>query len=264
MNNTEPKTTEWPPPKDVFFLLIITFGLLMVSPIVLDQLGILSMDSKWQLMLGECLIIVPALFYIRKKQLPAQVAFRLNKVQPPVLIISFAMAFPLTLLFEEINLIIEKFLPMPEEIVQLYKQFFTADTTSDWIFLLLIVVILAGVFEEMIFRGLLQQVLENALDITRAILATAFVFALMHGNPFAVVQIVFLGVIIGVLAWRSNSIWPAAVVHATNNLISIILVNTTEENLTFMEWHGHINPIFLIIAVALLYYLMKEFYRITE
>ncbi|MCB9503014.1 MAG: CPBP family intramembrane metalloprotease [Deferribacteres bacterium] len=264
MSDFETQTTQWPEPKDIFLLLLFTFMLLIFTPILLEQLQILPMDSQWQLLLGECLIILPAIFYVQKKNLPLKLAFRFNKTNSKVVLLSFFMGFPLTLIFEEINLLIDTFIPMPEDIVTLYAQIFTANSVSEWLFLLITVVLFAGVFEEAIFRGLLQQVLEHDLDVTRAVLTTAFVFAFMHGNPFAVVQIVFLGVIIGVLAWRSDSVWPAVIVHATHNFISIVLVNTSEENLAFLNWHGHINPAFLFIAIAFLYYLIREFYQATE
>jgi len=116
----------------------------------------------------------------------------------------------------------------------------------------------------MLFRGFLRNALEEKMDITRAVLATAFIFSLFHINPWWLVQIVLLGVILGVMAWKSNSIFPSAMVHAINNAIALIAANLFEGQMAFLSWKGHVNPLLLIAAIAGLYIGMVLFYRYSE
>jgi membrane protease YdiL (CAAX protease family) len=78
------------------------------------------------------------------------------------------------------------------------------------------------------------------------------------------VQIVLLGVILGVLAWKSNSIFPSATVHAINNGIALVAANTSAGEFTFMTWKGHVNPLLLVAAIVVLYVSMVLFYRYSE
>ncbi|KAA3619728.1 MAG: CPBP family intramembrane metalloprotease [Calditrichaeota bacterium] len=264
MQSQNQHDTNWPPPNEIFRLLIISFVLLLAIPMTLDQLNIINVASKWQMTIGESIIILPAMFYIYKKRISPQRAFRLRPISSYQIILSLAVAVPLTLLFEEINRITQLFIPMPEDLAHIYHELFTANSGSEWLFLIVNVIIMAGFFEEMVFRGLLQQTLEHNFDITRAIMTTAFIFALMHGNPFAVIQIVFLGIIIGVLAWRNDSVWPAVIIHVTLNFLSLIIVNTDADQLAFLFWHGHLNPLFIFFSGLIVVLIIKEFYRTTE
>ncbi|MEV0050476.1 type II CAAX endopeptidase family protein [Saccharopolyspora shandongensis] len=74
--------------------------------------------------------------------------------------------------------------------------------------------------EELIFRG----VLANALGRYGAwigVLASATVFALVHGlNPVLPVAFV-IGVVNALLLRRTGSVWPGIVVHGVNNALAI-------------------------------------------
>ncbi|MEU5853397.1 CPBP family intramembrane glutamic endopeptidase [Saccharopolyspora shandongensis] len=74
--------------------------------------------------------------------------------------------------------------------------------------------------EELIFRG----VLANALGRYGAwisVLASATVFALVHGlNPVLPVAFV-IGVVSALLLRRTGSVWPGIVVHGVNNALAI-------------------------------------------
>ncbi len=50
-----------------------------------------------------------------------------------------------------------------------------------------------------------------------AILVTTVLFAIMHVMPHAVVNAFVIGLWLGVLAWRTGSVWPGVVSHAFIN-----------------------------------------------
>ena len=255
--------SQLPHPQHVFILLLITFGLVNIIPILLETTGLLSLVSRWQLLVAEILIILPTLGFIIIRKYSFSAVFRLKKVDNRLLLLAAAMAPLLTILFEEIDRQLQYIVTMPADLAETYYEAFAVNSVSDVIFLFITVVVLAGFFEEIIFRGLLQKTLESYLDVTRAVLVSAFVFALMHGNPFAVVQIVLLGVLIGVLVWRADSVWPAIVIHAMHNLLSLVLINS-KSMANLIEWHGHVNPLILFFCSFFLYLCIKVFYRFTE
>jgi hypothetical protein len=46
---------------------------------------------------------------------------------------------------------------------------------------------------------------------------SALLFGALHLDPLRAPSLVLLGAIYGWLAWRTGSVWPAVVAHATNN-----------------------------------------------
>jgi hypothetical protein len=52
---------------------------------------------------------------------------------------------------------------------------------------------------------------------------TAFVFSAFHLDPVGLAARFELGLLFGLLAWRSGSLWPAMAAHGANNLISSLL-----------------------------------------
>lgn len=82
--------------------------------------------------------------------------------------------------------------------------------------------VLPALVEEIIFRGYIQTALKpfgNGI----AIVLSAFLFGIFHGNilqfPFAF----FMGLVFGWLLVQTGSIWPCVLMHFGNNLMSTLL-----------------------------------------
>ena len=95
----------------------------------------------------------------------------------------------------------------------------------DWITGPLFVVFIGlvpGVVEELFFRGFIQRRLLRRWPPALAIGVTSVLFALVHLDPTCVVFALPLGVWLGVIAWRTGSIWPAVACHAAvNTLVNV-------------------------------------------
>ncbi|RQW08328.1 CPBP family intramembrane metalloprotease, partial [candidate division KSB1 bacterium] len=121
---------------------------------------------------------------------------------------------------------------------------------NDAIIMLLAAVLSAAVFEEMLFRGLLQHTLEHFQSPAIAIIVSALFFAVAHFSLWTAVQIMVLGLVLGYVAWKSGTILPSMMIHALNNLFSLIMMNSPAASL---DWYhsGHVRPIWLVFAIAL-------------
>lgn len=94
-------------------------------------------------------------------------------------------------------------------------------------------VFLAPILEEMMFRGIVFSWLYE-VNPYFAHLVSAFLFGFVHimssvlsGNMFEWVQIFsyfFMGIVLSVLYEKTNNIYVPILTHATNNLISMILL----------------------------------------
>jgi membrane protease YdiL (CAAX protease family) len=81
-------------------------------------------------------------------------------------------------------------------------------------------VVLAPLFEEVVFRGLLFSTLRSALPATAAIALSGLIFGVAHGYG----ALGFLDVASSGMLWawafeKTKSIWPGMAAHAATNLV---------------------------------------------
>lgn len=88
--------------------------------------------------------------------------------------------------------------------------------------LLLWMAVAPGVFEEWLCRGVMWSILRRHVGLGGTVLATATLFALMHGltrgGLSTVIPQLLAGVVFGLLRARTGSLVPCMVVHALGNL----------------------------------------------
>lgn len=97
--------------------------------------------------------------------------------------------------------------------------------SSDQATLVLLAVIMAPIFEEIVFRGIIQKgLLNKGVKPWKAILISAVVFGLVHGNPWQFVGAVLLGSVLGLVYYKTKSLLLSILLHAFNNLISSLLI----------------------------------------
>jgi membrane protease YdiL (CAAX protease family) len=90
---------------------------------------------------------------------------------------------------------------------------------------LAMVVLIAPVFEEWLFRGVLFRSLRRSTGAITSIVITALLFAAIH--PITSFPPVFvLGLAAAWVVERSGRVWPAAMVHVGYNLFVVVLWNT--------------------------------------
>lgn len=261
MNNeiSEHDENPFPPRNEALIILFITF-LIFVSVGLLGELVL----GKIQILLGELFLLAPAYLYVRWRRFMPALIFRLRPVGWRIIMVSVMIGLALTIVGDEIDRLMSLILPLPEIIARLMKELLTAHSLTDWLIIAFGAVLFAGLFEEMLFRGFLQGALEQHSDVTRAVLLTALLFAIIHVNPWWIVQIIVLGVFLGVLAWKSDSIIPGAIVHAINNGISVAIINAGEEKFRLFEWNGHVHPLLLLAAITSLIFGLRLFYQFCE
>ena len=78
-------------------------------------------------------------------------------------------------------------------------------------------------------------------------------FALVHMNPYWIVQIYLLGLVLGYLAWRTNSIIPGLILHGLNNGFAVALNNAQDIFNKYYNWHEHVNPFWVILAIIFIF-----------
>lgn len=81
---------------------------------------------------------------------------------------------------------------------------------------------LAGIAEELLFRGFMQTRLTARWGPVPAILATSLCFGLAHFDPVQGASAVLLGIYLGAITEWSGSLRPAIVCHVVNNVFGTL------------------------------------------
>jgi membrane protease YdiL (CAAX protease family) len=257
----EPKIEPLPLPShpDLYLVLIITVILMVaVSEFLFKFLG------KFNYILAESMVIVPALFYLLMKKLHLKSILRLNSISIKLGLLSLIISLAMVALSDELDRLINLIYPMPDKISDLLSKGLKITTVQDLVFIGLAVVIISAVAEEALFRGFFQRSLEHHRGVTKAVLTSSLVFALVHFNPWWIIQVLLLSMLLGIMAWRSDSILPTAIVHATNNGLGLLSVNVDIDYLPYYTWKGHVSPLVLIISGVILYLGMISFFKLTR
>jgi len=229
----------------VFLTILLIF---FISQVLVLLFG--EYISQSSLFLVEVFTIVPASILVWQRRLPYRKIFRLNPIRRSVALVSVVIGIFLTILVDELDRLLQILIPMPEQWRQLLEEAFRFSNVQEFLIILFTAIFLAAVCEEMLFRGFFQGILERRGDIAYAVVVSAVLFATMHLNPWWAIQISILGVVLGLLAWKSNSIFPAAIVHGINNSFAIYFSVQGESELGWYLWQGHVNPIILLTSAV--------------
>jgi membrane protease YdiL (CAAX protease family) len=86
-------------------------------------------------------------------------------------------------------------------------------------------VILAPLFEELVFRGLLFAILRRRFRFLPAALISAAIFGLAHGyGVVGLISVCWSGVLWAWIYERTGSLGPGILAHAINNLLVCLAV----------------------------------------
>lgn len=134
-----------------------------------------------------------------------------------------------------------------------------ADTAGSTIASILIVGVLAGLSEELYFRGALQRLLATGpLGAHTAVWVTATLFSLMHMQFYGLVPRILLGALFGYLFLWTGSIWLPVIIHALNNSIYILSYRNPSAGI---DRFGT-GDIWLALASAIIcFFLLRTLYR---
>lgn len=194
------------------FFWALVLGLAIAVPIQFRSLYLGITVNELGVILGLTLI------FVFRDHLPVRSTLRLKLPAGPALFWGFVagllgwwvatfLANAVALYYTRIGILP----PQPFPAIQSGRQLIEA---------LVILGLLPGFCEETMFRGYILRAYER-LGAGRALIASAFLFALMHLNLQNLLANLFLGLLLGYLVYFSGSLLPGMVAHATNNALAL-------------------------------------------
>lgn len=122
---------------------------------------------------------------------------------------------------------------------------------------ILTVAALPALSEELFFRGYLFQALQTASGSITAIVLSSLLFGLFHlvtamgmmSERFLVTTL--LGLVLGIVRWRTGSVLPGMLLHAAHNSV-LVLITLYNERLTELAWNVEKDhaPLLWVAAAA--------------
>jgi len=84
--------------------------------------------------------------------------------------------------------------------------------------------LMTPIAEELFFRGVLTNLYAKRIRRTVAIFLASALFALAHAQLNVGVDTFFFGIALGILTWKTESIYPAILLHMAKNCIALSVI----------------------------------------
>ena len=112
--------------------------------------------------------------------------------------------------------------PSPETVEQIPRLF--GSSLAGMMLATFTAAFIAPIVEEIFFRGFLYSAIKKKVGVGWAIIISAVIFGFMHANAWTIMPVIIIGVVLAYLYEREKSLGPPIILHALNNLTSIIMV----------------------------------------
>jgi len=156
-------------------------------------------------------------------------------------------------------------LPMPEFMQDLILEF----SNRNGILSFITIVVLAPVFEELIFRGIILNGLLQQYSPVKSIVLSSFLFGVMHLNPWQFISAFTIGLFSGWVYYKTRKLSLSILIHFVNNLIAFASMRFIDAetliNESLSELYGGFVNLILVTLTAILvsifgiFSLRKEF-----
>ena len=194
---------------------------------------------------------------------------RFNIKQIVWVILILALTFPLSGALSELA----RVMPLPKDWKVKFDAMETAreaqeamlikiDSLSKYILSIVVIGILPAIFEEILFRGVIQNVLTKWFKGPwAAILITAFIFSIIHMSFYGFFVRFALGIILGLVFYYSGSLWLAIIFHFLYNGLQVtaLYIFNMSANPNVKDIEGNFPLWAGIVALGLLIYALKKF-----
>ncbi len=137
-------------------------------------------------------------------------------------------------------------------------------TVGQYILSLFMIAFLPAVFEETLFRGGLQNMFTRWWKSSwTAIIVTSILFSAVHASWYGFLPRIGLGILLGLLFFKTQNIWYNIFIHFVNNatVVTFMFINArqgkpadTSNGMTFPWW----TAIFSIAALVYLFHSLKK------
>lgn len=146
------------------------------------------------------------------------------------------------------------------------------DTVGGLLVNLGLIAIIPAIGEELFFRGILQQILQNKVKAHAAVWIAAIIFSAIHFQFFGFIPRMLMGALLGYLFLWTGNIWVPVAAHFTNNAAAVLYYyfkGDGAQQALDMENIGKSETYFagiisMVLVAVLIYYFRRQTKRLLE
>lgn len=173
------------------------------------------------------LILLPTIFLLRIARMNIRATLKLNPTNPLNFLMVVLMAVPMITLVVLLGQFINMIYPVSESYMEGMRNLLSTEQAGIWKSLLIIAV-LPGICEETMFRGYIINAFRK-YGFWAAAVISGVLFGIFHLDFFRLIPASILGIYLGYLLLKSNSLLIPMFAHFINNSIALLLSNYHEK-----------------------------------
>ncbi|MFZ1946665.1 MAG: CPBP family intramembrane glutamic endopeptidase [bacterium] len=124
-------------------------------------------------------------------------------------------------------LVIARF-KVPTEVLDLLEETIKAESLPELAYVVAVAAVGAAIFEELVFRGILQRALCRLVGNRVGLVAASLVFGLLH-DPWRLPAAFVLGLVLGLIYLKTGSLVLSMVAHFTVNSVAVVALYVIEK-----------------------------------
>jgi sodium transport system permease protein len=201
---------------------ILCFAIMLTSTwFVSNFLG----TSTWSMPIfhATCILGPPVIFAFLLTSQPLRTLL-LIRPRPIDLLLAAVLAVAVNPLVSELRPLVEWLFPMSEAVKAILEKLL--QHVPNLGVALLLLAIMPAITEEVAFRGFILSGLRSRYKTWSAIVLSALLFGFLHVLLSLFQQLfnaTLLGLILGLIAVKTRSLWPGVVFHAVNNSLAVLM-----------------------------------------
>jgi sodium transport system permease protein len=219
---------------------------------------------------GQFMILFPPLIMAVTLTSSPRRTLRLYWPEPRYFALAIGFVLALNPMVNQLRYLVERWFPISSLVKQSLGEMLS-ESHSVWI-TIGVFAALPAICEEVAFRGFILSGLEHQRRIRSAILLSALMFGFLHVLMSLFQQLfnaTLLGIVLGLLAVRSRSLFPGIVFHFLNNALAVLQASWIDwlRSAGLESWlyanpaeglyHGFWVVLSGVVSALLFYYLWK-------
>lgn len=178
-------------------------------------------DFNYGILITEiCLVALPALAFAAAGRRKPREFFRLNAMKPVDVLLVVLIFICGYMVAAFVNLVGDLILSFFGQLI--VPDIPIAGNLREYVVLLGVIALSAGICEELLFRGYIMKAYEG-IGMWGSIILTALLFSMMHLNIQNIFATLYLGIMLGFVVYSTNSIFAGMLGHFLNNAVSVTI-----------------------------------------
>lgn len=220
-----------------------------IDMVVISEEIMAALVNYMQLILFLSILITMFFYYLvyRKRMAEVKLFCPLKRIFPLNFVSMIVLGLSINFMIEYVLALLSQ-IDVFHNLFNHYSEISNVLLGGSFIFSLLVTGIFAPIFEEILFRGLIFGELKKITSVKIAILIQALIFGVYHFNFIQSSYAVVIGVILGYVCYKTNSLLSSILLHITFNSISLIMIKFIPT--AFLEN----NSTFILVAAIILFF----------